>query len=138
MNIKLLTGEDETFIERLEYIMYMYDVITVSNTKLNRKIKEMCIIFCENDSCGLLLDYHPRENYGFYRLMFAAFEKNNRRKGYLRACLEFAKNNNISIPIVEFDSPNQIELWGKLGYADPTIEGWLQIMSNVDLKTLEA
>ena len=139
MKIKLMTGEDKTFMERAMYIIYMYDEITGSITNVNIKIKRMLIIHGENDLGGLLLDYHHREKAPFYRLMFAAFEKHNRRKGYLRACLEFAKNNNINIPLVEFDNFDQIDMWEKFGYSNPTIlqgTGWLQVISNVDIKTL--
>lgn len=139
MKIKLLTGEDEGFMYRVINILDLYQAENGTESEPDFKIKRMLIIYGEDDLGGLLLDYHHREKNPFYRLMFAAFEKQNRKKGLLTSCMEFAKNNKINIPVVEFDNSDQIDMWKKFGYENPTFldnGSWLQIMSNVDLKTL--
>ncbi len=139
MKIKLLTGDDKTFMTRTANILDLYQAENGTESEPDFKIKRMLIIYGANDSGGLLLDYHHRDKNPFYRLMFAAFEKNNRNKGLLKLCLEFAKNQKINIALVEFDNSDQIDMWGKFGYSNPTLldnGSWLQIMSNVDLKTL--
>ena len=119
-------------------IIDLYDQANESVTNTDLKIKRMLIIYGENDSGGLLLDYHHMEN-PFYRLMFAAFEHHNRKKGLLTSCLEFAKNENINIPIVEIDIDTYLDMWKKYGYENPTVltrGNFITVVSNVDLETL--
>lgn len=135
MKIKIITSEEQGYIARAEKIVDLYNEASEKpfNEKLNLQRPESTkIIYAEHDSGGVLLDYHS--NYKVYRVMFAAFDKKNRGKGLLKACLEVLKKEELDIPLVEIGDDNEISLWQKLGYIFLGADGMSIVATNRKLE----
>ena len=115
MEIKILTIYTPGYMDRAKNIVQLYNDSSDWHETLDLKKPESTSIICvEGDKGGLLID-------SFFKVdlkcvMFAAFEEKNCRKGYLGACLEFAKRSNLDIAVVDLNLHDNTEPWKKVGY----------------------
>ncbi len=131
MNIKISNSSDVNYMVRAEKIIELYNQASRCpfDEILNlTKPDSTCIIYVDYDSAGVLLDYHSEK--GVWRIMFAAFDSNNRNKGLLRGCMDFAKDEGMDIALVEINSSDESSVWKKLGYEYFGAMGMCMILSN--------
>ena len=115
MEIKILTSETPGYMNRAKNIVDLYNDSSDWSEELNLKNPESTSIICvEGDKGGVLIDSFCKVD--LKCVMFAAFEEKNRRKGYLRACIEFGKKSDLDIVVVELNLHDNTEPWKKLGY----------------------
>ena len=117
MNIKILTSDSKNYLQRAQKIVQMYNeasTVPFDETLILGNPKRTRIITFDEDSGGILIDGF--KDVPFYRVTFAAFDENNRKKGFLRACMEYAKNNEYDIPLVAINGGDEHDIWGRLGY----------------------
>ena len=86
------------------------------------------IIYSDDDSAGVLLDYHSEK--GVWRIIFAVFDSNNGGKGLLRSSMKFAKNEGMDIALIEINSSDESPVWQKLGYDHCGTMGMRMMLSN--------
>lgn len=120
MNVSILTIADPGYLKRAARIIELYNAHSMHNESPQlQKPSSTLIIAVEGDSGGLLLDRCAFNNGGpdFYRIMFAAFEPEHRRQGFLKSCLAHAEAQGLDIRFVElnvFDDSE--EAWAKVGF----------------------
>ena len=86
------------------------------------------IITVANDTAGVLLDHHTDQN--IWRIMFAAFDAENRSRGYLRSCLDAAEKAGLDIALVEINNASEKPVWEKLGFDQIGTMGMCFTLSN--------
>lgn len=120
MNVSILTIADPGYLKRAARIIELYNAHSMHNESPQlQKPSSTLIIAVEGDSGGLLLDHCSDDEgkYSFYRIMFAAFEPEHRRQGFLKSCLAHAEAQGLDIRFVElnvFDDSE--EAWAKVGF----------------------
>lgn len=120
MNITTLTIADPGYLKRAARIVALYNEASSwhESPKLEKPSTTL-IIAVEGDSGGLLLDQCTEngKDAGFYRVMFAAFDPDNRRKGFLRACIQYADSMGVDIRFVELNPFDDAEeAWARVGF----------------------
>jgi len=131
MNIKISNSSDSNYIVRAERIIELYNQASRCpfDEALNlTKPESTRIIYSDHDSAGVLLDYHSDK--GVWRIMFAAFDSNNRGKGLLRGCMNIAKDEGMDIALVEINSSDEAPVWRNLGYEYYGTMGICMVLSN--------
>ncbi len=120
MEIAILSLADAGYLKRAARIVELYNAHSMwEESPQLQKPSTTLIIAVEGDSGGLLLDHCSDESgaLSFYRIMFAAFEPQNRKKGFLRACLEYAEQQGIDIRFVELNPlDDSEEAWARVGF----------------------
>lgn len=121
---RILIPTDDTlyYTNRVEHIVALYNETHPWGVEPNWRLEkpETTRIVCTSyDLGGVLLDriYHrdTNETVG-YRVMFAAFEGRNQRKGRLRACLKKAEEKGYNIVMVDLNPDDNFEVWEKVGF----------------------
>ena len=127
------TNNEFEYMDRAQSIVEIYNQDAVMKETLELKYPQhTTIIYSDNDKGGLLLDYH--HEYKAWRLMFAAFEKENRGRGLLTQCLKFAEKNKMDIAFVEVSLFSDNEVWKHLGYTIDGMINFCPFLANRDLK----
>ena len=138
--IKSMIFENDTnlYLNRAEKIVDIYN--NCSSTFMSEELdlnnpSNTLIIYSDNDEGGLLMDYH--EEYNAFRLMFAAFEKENRGKGLLRDCMDYAIAKDFDIAFIEVQMFSKNPIWRHLGYTIEGLFNFCPFLANRELKILE-
>ena len=133
VNASILTLADPGYLKRAAHIVELYNEYSgCAESPQLQKPSSTLILAVDGDAGGLLLDRCALTDgaQDFYRVMFAAFELQNRRKGALKACLDHAQQNGIDIRFVElnvFDDSE--EIWAKVGYEHIGTWGFTMVAS---------
>lgn len=115
MDVQLLESTAPGYMGRAQRIVDIYNDTHEMPGRLSLiKPQSTRIIHAEGDSGGLLLDHHP--DISMWRIMFAAFDEENRGKGLIRKCLEKAKEEGLNITMVELDGSVSGTVWEHLGF----------------------
>jgi hypothetical protein len=135
--IKLMSYEDDkqAYMKRAHKIVEIYNQSESSlliETLNLKNPSNTLIIYSERDQGGLLMDYH--KEYKAFRLMFAAFTKENRGKGLLSQFMNFATQKGIDIAFVEVSPFSKNKVWKHLGYTIDGFINWTPYLSNRELK----
>jgi hypothetical protein len=123
--VRTLTLQDPHYLKRVARIVALYNESSpFSETLELRKPSTTRILCVDGDSGGLLLDRCTNDDSGevFYRVMFAGFDPEHRRQGYLRACLDQAQQSDLDIRFIELNPFDDHTLWQKVGF--PHIGTW--------------
>lgn len=134
MEIKIISPNDLEFDARAKEIVDIYnseskapfsEALDVTNPK---SIKLIYVVGCAG---GVITDawHHKNGDFAFHSVMFAAFPVSERRKGYLRACLERA---DYPIETVQVNGNDPIEIWKKLGFTKQGTLGFSTMLRSRD------
>lgn len=133
VNASILTLADPGYLKRAANIVELYNEYSgCAESPQLQKPSSTLILAVDGDAGGLLLDRCALTDgtQDFYRVIFAAFEPQNRGKGALKVCLDHAQKNGIDIRFVElnvFDDSE--EIWAKVGYEHIGIWGFTLVAS---------
>ncbi|KMJ46711.1 hypothetical protein AB204_02530 [Xenorhabdus khoisanae] len=118
MKVQVITGKHPDFISKAQRIVDIYnqDGDGFGDERLEISYPEtLHLIYVENVEGGVITDAWRDENGHilFHSIMFAAFPKPDRRKGFLRACIE---DSDFPIETVQINSMQTYPIWKKLGF----------------------
>lgn len=138
--IKQMRFKDDTdlYLSRMERIVEIYNGAPSTYIKEELNINNpsiTLIIYSDTDAGGLLMTYH--EEYKAYRLLFAAFEKENRGRGLLSDCMNYATLHDIDIAFVEVSMFSKNPVWRHFGYTIEGLFNFCPFLANRELKILE-
>lgn len=118
--ISILTLADPGYLKRAARIVDLYNESSIwEESPQLQKPSSTLIMAVEGDSGGLLLDRCATNQGGpdFYRVIFAGFDVQNRRKGFLRACIDHADAQGVDIRFVELNPFDEAqEAWARVGF----------------------
>jgi len=133
-DVLMIKSNSPEYMERAQRIVDIYN--ENSNCPFDEELdliepENTMIVYVEGDSGGVLLDFMSKHN--VYRVMFAGFELENRRKGYLQNCLIRSRANNVDIALVEINGGDEAPLWRSLGFDRMGSVGFSSVLTNKEL-----
>ncbi|MFA0381157.1 hypothetical protein [Vibrio sp. 10N.222.54.A3] len=118
MNIKVITGNDPEFLQRANDIINIYNETCPSchQESLNlSRLDALKLIYVDGVAGGVITDEWCNSNgeFMFHSIMFAAFPKESRNQGYLKACLTHC---GFPVETVQINDYDPVDIWKKLGF----------------------
>ncbi|AZL83356.1 hypothetical protein EIJ81_00380 (plasmid) [Aliivibrio salmonicida] len=116
--MKVIGPSHEDFWDRANKIVEIYneessvpfsELLDVSNSNT------INLIYIDGIDGGVITDawYNKNDEFLFHSIMYAAFPKADRQKGYLKACVNSV---NFKIETVQINAGDPVEIWKKLGF----------------------
>jgi len=124
---------------RAQRIMAIYDATStapwgpsVLNVVNESRIR---VIYSPKDAGGMIITKNNQGN--VWRVMYVAFEENNRGKGLLRRCFSEAKKIGCDIALIDMNMGDDFDMWAHLGFSIPAcLPDLTMVASNRELPFL--
>ncbi|HCG8623124.1 TPA: hypothetical protein NJ576_003842 [Vibrio parahaemolyticus] len=139
MKVKVIDGNHPKFKKKADQILKIYNqesCIPFDESLEVTKPDSIRLIYIKGKDGGVIIDkWHADDKkLLFNSIMYAAFPENERRKGYLRACIERA---GFPIETVQLDDVDTISVWKKLGFTKAGTLGFCTMLRSKDFENVQ-
>ena len=136
MKVSLIKGSDKNALKKINEVLAIYnDDKGLNEGFTNDYPDKATIAYVKGKKGGVLVETIFKGGVFIY---YAGFEECDRRKGYLKKCLDAITKSGLTIYGVQLNPFDDLQFWARLGFTNQIMFNWTPTYLNTTPEKLNA